>query len=91
MLYRDIDRMLRMFAEQIAEPRKSLDGACVRSGNPWDRNFEPACNDYGGCPFRGVCKSKNPYEILQADFQRRVWDPMQHREVSVEEWEASWK
>jgi hypothetical protein len=91
MLYRDIDRMLGMFAEQMEEPRKSLDGACTRSGNPWDRNFEPACNDYGGCPFRGVCKSKNPYEVLQADFQRRVWDPCLHKEVSVQEWESGWK
>lgn len=87
-LYRDLDRMLGMFHAQIID--FNLDGACTRMGNPWNRSFEPACNDYGGCQFRGVCKAKNPYEVLQADFSRRVWDPIQHKEIPIEEWEAGW-
>lgn len=86
LLYRDIKRLQDYWQEQ--QFNRNLDGACARSGNPWDRNTDSACNDYGGCQFRGVCKSKNPYDVLQQDFSRRVWDPLQHREVPIEEWEA---
>jgi len=59
----------------------------------WGYNLNYACNEYGGCQFRHVCKSRPDIalEVLDSEFSRRVWDPMQHREVPVEEWEASWK
>ena len=87
-LYRDLARMLELYNENYFD--SNLDGSCVRAGNPWDRNDDTACNDYSGCPFRGVCKSKHPELLLEADFHKRIWDPMQHKELTVEEWEASW-
>jgi hypothetical protein len=43
----------------------------------WPMN-ESSCGNYGGCPFQGVC-SKAPRlrtTWLQADFHRRIWDPL---------------
>lgn len=89
-LYRDINRMLVLYREQEAGIDYNLDGGCSRSGNPWDRNDDCACNDYGGCSFRSVCKSSDPDAYLAMDFVQRVWDPLQHKEVSIEAWEGSW-
>lgn len=87
-LYRDIRRMRELYEEKYFD--SNLDGSCVRAGNPWERNLDSACNDYSGCPFRQVCKSKHPEMLLEADFEKRIWDPIQHKELTVEEWEASW-
>lgn len=51
--------------------------------NYWPMN-EKSCQNYGGCPFIGVC-SKPPairQTWLNADFQRRVWDPLIAREAA---------
>lgn len=87
-IYRDLHRMLQMWF--TSEYDCNLDGSCSRSGNPWDRNDDSACNDYGGCSFRQVCKSREPEMYLQTDFEQRVWDPMAHKEISVADWEKSW-
>ena len=84
-LYRDLARFVQYWEEMQYD--RNLDGSCSRSGNPWDRNTDTACNDYGGCQFRETCKAKNPYGILQADFARRVWDPLQHKEIDIDVWE----
>jgi len=89
LLYRQLKKMIDLWRE--GEYDRDLDGGCTRAGNPWDRNTDTACNDYGGCQFRQVCKAKNPYEMLETDFSRRVWDPLQHKEVSIEDWEAGWR
>lgn len=85
-LYKDLRRLIQMW--QAQEYVQNLDGSCTRMGNPWDRSLDAACNDYGGCQFKEVCKAKHPYSILESEFERRVWDPVTHREVSIEEWEA---
>lgn len=84
--------MLAKVGEMVSRFERSLfpqdlDGSCTRNGNPWDRNTDSACNDYGGCPFRKVCKARNPYDILLQDFDRRVWEPIQHKEIPLAEWE----
>jgi hypothetical protein len=76
---------------KAAKYRKNFDGSCTRSGNPWDRNLDVACNDYSGCPFRKVCKSRHPYEILETEFERRVWDPTRHKEIPIREWEEEFR
>lgn len=43
----------------------------------WPMN-DKACGNYGGCQYRGIC-SKSPKvreRWLQADFTKRVWDPL---------------
>lgn len=53
--------------------------ACVDKMT-WPMN-DTACNNYGGCTFRGVC-SKDPsvrQTFLEADFEVKPWDPLEVR------------
>jgi hypothetical protein len=56
----------------------------------WDYNLDHACGEYGGCSMVEVCKSPEPESWLPIYFERRVWDPLARRQLSVEEWEKSW-
>lgn len=47
----------------------------------WDYRLDNACNEYGGCIFRQVCLSKDPEPWLEGGFERRVWNPVERREV----------
>jgi hypothetical protein len=38
-----------------------------------------------------ICKSPEPEAWLPMDFAQRVWSPLDRKEMSVEEWEASWE
>jgi len=59
----------------------------------WQFNLNYACNEYGGCQFRHVCKAhpRSEMEILEGEFARRIWDPLTHKELTIEEWEANWQ
>lgn len=50
----------------------------------WDLNLDHACTEYGGCIFRKVCLSSDPVTWLEADFQRRRWDPVVREEFPLE-------
>ena len=56
----------------------------------WDYDLDHACSEYGGCQFTRVCKSNDPEAWLPMYFEKRVWDPLARREMTVEEYEASW-
>lgn len=56
----------------------------------WDYCLDHACNEYGGCPFTQICKSNDPDSWLPMYFERRVWDPLQRKELSVEEFYQTW-
>lgn len=56
----------------------------------WDYALDHACAEYGGCNMIRVCKSASPESWLPMDFAKRVWDPLARKELTVEEWEASW-
>jgi hypothetical protein len=56
----------------------------------WDYDLDHACNEYGGCAFQRVCKSKDPETWLPTYFHKRVWDPIARQEVTLEEWEHRW-
>ena len=46
----------------------------------WPMN-DKSCHNYGGCPLLGVC-SNSPVvrdHYLQADFERKLWDPLEVR------------
>lgn len=47
----------------------------------YDFNLDHACAEYGGCPFRGVCQMRDPTALLEQQFQRRKWDPVQRTET----------
>jgi hypothetical protein len=46
----------------------------------WPMN-DKSCNNYGGCPFRGICGHVPSVrdEWLRASFAHRVWDPLRAR------------
>lgn len=56
----------------------------------FDYNLDHACAEYGGCNLQQVCKSNDPETWLPMYFEKRVWDPLARREMTVEEYEASW-
>lgn len=57
----------------------------------FDFNLDHSCAEYGGCSFQQICKSPSPETWLPMYFQRRVWDPLLRKEMTVEEYEASWE
>lgn len=56
----------------------------------WDYSLDSACVEYGQCVFTQVCKSPTPEQWLPMQFSQRVWDPLEHRELTVAEHEAKW-
>lgn len=56
----------------------------------WDYALDGACAEYGGCSLVDICKSSNPEDWLPVRFEQRVWDPLARKQLTVEEWEASW-
>lgn len=62
---------------------------CWESGW-WDYNLDHGCAEYGGCSFQRICKSESPDSWLEMYFERRVWDPLARRQMTVAEFEASW-
>jgi hypothetical protein len=63
--------------------------ACWEAGW-WDYDLDHACAEYGGCQFQRICKSEHPENWLQTYFEKRVWDPLARKQMTVEEFEASW-
>lgn len=57
---------------------------CWESGY-FDYNLDEECNSYGGCSFKRVCLSDHPQEWLDADFEKRVWDPLSRVETVLKE------
>lgn len=56
----------------------------------WDYNLANACSEYGGCGLQRVCKSSDPETWLPMYYEKKVWDPLARKEVTLEEFEASW-
>jgi len=50
----------------------------------FDYSLDHACNEYSGCEFRQVCLSQDPEPWLRGSFQRKVWDPVNRREIILE-------
>lgn len=63
--------------------------ACWEEGY-WDWDLDHACAEYGGCQFLDSCKSPDPESWLPVRFEKKVWDPLARRELTVEEHEAKW-
>lgn len=51
----------------------------------WDYNLDDGCSAYGGCHFQDVCSSLSPDMWLNASFEKRVWNPLRHIEVKMED------
>ena len=47
----------------------------------FDYNLDHACTEYGGCPFRQICLTRDPQPMLEQLFVRRKWDPVTRTET----------
>lgn len=81
----EIDRWLEQTLRDI--------NAMIRCWNEgyWDFDLDDGCASYGGCAFMQPCKSPDPDAWIQASFEQRVWDPISRRELSLDEYEETWK
>ena len=57
----------------------------------FDRNWDEACNAFGGCAFQDTCAAENGEEWLESSMERRVWDPTVRKEIPYTEWVAQWE
>ena len=58
--------------------------------NWYDFSMDSACGEYGGCSLMQICKSSDPETWLPMYFEQKVWDPLNHKSVTVDEWHKSW-
>ena len=56
----------------------------------WDMDLDTACTNYGGCLFMDVCNSNSPQRVLDNDFSRRVWNPLEREENDYVEDRSTW-
>lgn len=49
----------------------------------WDYDLDHACTEYGGCQFRSVCLAREPQNILDQLYARRVWNPITRTETPI--------
>lgn len=80
----EIDRWLEQTCRDIERLKRSWEEGF------YDMNLDHSCAEYGGCGFVQVCKSPDPDTWLPMYFEKRVWDPLARKELTVAEWERSW-
>lgn len=80
----EIDRWLQQTVRDLARLQAMWEAGW------YDYALDGACGEYGGCSMTQICKSNDPETWLPMQFVQRVWDPLQRREMTVEEFEASW-
>lgn len=49
----------------------------------WPHNYDEACAAWGGCPFKRCCTSQDPQPWLETYFERRRWNPVEHKETKL--------
>jgi len=74
-----IDRWLIQLAKDIQRMIRAWEL------DDWEYDLNTACNNYGGCGLVDVCSSINPERVLEANFQKRIWNPLAHTEEIVNE------
>ena len=80
----EIDRWLEQTCRDIKRLQKMWEEGW------YDFGIDGACVEYGGCTFTRVCKSQDPESWLPMYFEKRVWDPLARKQLTVKEWEDSW-
>lgn len=67
--------------------------AMIRCWNEgyWDFDLDDGCASYGGCGFMQPCKSPDPDSWITPVYEQRVWDPISRQELTIDEYEATWK
>ena len=44
----------------------------------WDYNISDACESFGGCPFKRLCTSPEPENILPSYYIENTWNPLKN-------------
>lgn len=72
----EVDRWLKQTLHDLARMKLAWETGY------FDYNLDEACNSYGGCLFKRICKSEpqNQQAWLEADYEQRVWDPLAREE-----------
>ena len=86
MTYRSDYEIDRWYEQTLRDIKRMIE--CWESGY-WDYNLDHACAEYGGCALQTICKSPSPEDWLPIYFHKRVWDPLAHEEITVEQYEAN--
>lgn len=86
--YRSEEHIERWYTQVHRDLARMLQ--CWEEGY-WDYNLDQACTDYGGCSLTSVCDSGDPDRWLSTYFDKKVWDPIGRKQVTVAEWEQIWR
>jgi hypothetical protein len=78
--YRPEWQIDRWYAQLLRDVQRMI--ACWEEGY-FDYDLDHACNEYSGCIFRNVCLSKDSSQILQLQYERRAWDPLNRVEIQL--------
>lgn len=70
----DIHGILHAMIQMYEQARQSPNPLVARHAFPMFGAFNDSCQDYGGCPYRTLCESKNPERWLN-QYEVRKWDP----------------
>lgn len=71
----------RWYAQLLRDVQRMI--RCWEEGY-WDWSLDHACTEYGGCLFRDVCQMADPTPLLDARYERRVWNPLTREEEKPE-------
>ena len=82
--YRPDWQIDRWYEQTLRDVRRMIQ--CWEEGY-WDYNLDHACAEFGGCAFKNVCLMKEPQLILEAQYERRRWDPLLRQEILLAEGE----
>lgn len=74
-----VERWLRQVVEDLSRLRQAWEAGY------FDYNLDEECNSYGGCLFKRICTSppENQQAWLEADYEKRIWDPLLREERKV--------
>lgn len=86
--YRPDWQIDRWYAQLLRDVQRMLE--CWSEGY-FDYDLDHACAEYGGCPFRNVCLTQNPRQLLEAQYERRQWDPLRREELVVHSDDSVWE
>ena len=78
--YRPEWQLRRWHGQLLRDAARMIE--CWKEGY-WDYNLDHACTEFGGCIFRQICLSENPEPWLEANFVRKVWNPLTRIEEEV--------
>jgi hypothetical protein len=73
----EIDRWLKQVLKDLGDMQRAWETGY------WDYALDHACDDYGGCSLRQICKTENPETWLPMYFERRKWDPLERTETRL--------